>query len=335
MASIRKRGERWQARVIRFGYPDQSKTFATRQDAERWARSIESDIDKGIFLDRALAERTSFGEVIERYVSSVCPLKRGGLIEQRRLLRLKKTNLWKMAMANIRPRDIAEYRDQRLQKLKTSTMNRELQLLGAVTNHAMREWGIALPFNPVEKVRKPSPGRGRTRVLSAHEEVRLLAAIDGASYLRIPRVNFNAWIKPIVQLALETACRRGELLSMRWEYVELERRVVRLPLTKNGEERFVPLSTRAVEILDGLPRSEDGQVFPIPWTALHQAFRKACKRADINDLKFHDLRHTATTRLASRLPNVIELAAVTGHKSLAMLKRYYHTTPEELARKIG
>ena len=122
MASIRKRGERWQARVIRFGYPDQSKTLATRQDAERWARSIESDIDKAIFLDHALAARTSFGEVIERYVSSVCPLKRGGLIEQRRLLRLKKTNLWKMAMANIRPRDIAEYRDQRLLKLKTSTM---------------------------------------------------------------------------------------------------------------------------------------------------------------------------------------------------------------------
>lgn len=335
MATFRKRYRKWQARVRRHGFPDQVKTFGSKTEAEQWARAVEGDMDRRHFLDRTVAERTLLGQVLERYASEVCPTKRGGPIEQRRLRFIARQRLAKLSMAALRPQDVADYRDMRLKALKPSTANRELQLLAAVVAHSMREWGVAIPANPVAHVRFPPAGPGRSRVFEGEEEARLMAALAGAGYTRIPRLQHNPWIKPIVELALETACRRGELLGMRWEHVDRERRTVRLLLTKNGDERIVPLSSRALRIIDALPRSIDGRLFPIRWTALHQAFTKACRRAGLDDFHFHDLRHVATTRLASKLPNVVELSAVTGHRSLKMLQRYYHTRPEDLARKLG
>jgi integrase len=129
--------------------------------------------------------------------------------------------------------------------------------------------------------------------------------------------------------------RRGELLSLTWDNIDFRRRTAYLPETKNGEARTVPLSSRAIAVLTALPRSMDGRVFPITANALKIAFERAVRRAGIEDLHFHDLRHEATSRLAEKLPNVIELAAVTGHKDLRMLKRYYHPRAEDLARKLG
>jgi integrase len=249
---------------------------------------------------------------------------------------MQRDQLAKLSLANLRPQDIAEYRDRRLQTIKGSTSNRELQLLSAILNHARREWGIGTPENPVTRIRKPPAGKARSRVFVGDEKERLTAVLRGdLGYRRVPKKNFNHWVLPIVELALETACRRGELLSMTWNNVDLDRAVIFLPLTKNGEDRFVPLSRRAIEIVNSLPRTDDPRLFPIPWTALHQTFSNSCRRAGIEDFHFHDLRHVATSQLAKRLPNVIELAAVTGHKSLAMLHRYYHTQPEDLARKLG
>lgn len=335
MAAIRRRDSRWQVRVRRRGFPDQTKTFTTKLDAERWARAIENEMDRGQFIDRSLAERTSLSEILERYATEVSPTKRGGDTECRRLVMMKRSRIAKLSMASLKPQDIADYRDLRLRTIQCSTANRELQLLSAVIGHAMREWGIALQINPAVQVRRPHPGQGRNRVFEGDEEHRLFAALDGVGYKRVPRLHHNPWVRPIVELALETACRRGELLGMRWELLDLTSRTIRIPITKNGEQRIVPLSSRAIEVIRALPRSLDGRLFPIRWTLLHQAFTKACRRAGLVDFHFHDLRHEATTRLSTKLPNVIELAAVTGHKNLKMLQRYYHTRPEDLAKKLG
>ena len=129
--------------------------------------------------------------------------------------------------------------------------------------------------------------------------------------------------------------RRGEILGLKWEGLNLEEQTAFIPLTKNGQNRTVPLSLAAIEILNGLPRSLDGRVFPVNATTLSAAIEKARIRANIENFHFHDLRHMAITRLAEKLPNLIELSAVSGHKSLAMLKRYYHADPKLLAQKIG
>jgi integrase len=145
----------------------------------------------------------------------------------------------------------------------------------------------------------------------------------------------SPWMVPLVAIALETAMRRGELLAMRWEHVNLDARTVVLPVTKNGTARIVPLSSKAITILKTLKTSSCGPVFPISYMTMHNCFVDACKRAEISNLRFHDLRHTAVSRLAERLPNVIELAAVTGHQTIQMLKRYYHPKAEALALKLG
>jgi integrase len=141
---------------------------------------------------------------------------------------------------------------------------------------------------------------------------------------------------PLVMLALESAMRRGELLSLRWENINLASQTAFLPLTKNGSARTAPLSKKAVTILEGLPNcGTAGPLFPISHMTMHNCFVAACHRAGIINLRFHDLRHTAISHLAEKLPNVIELAAVTGHQTIQMLKRYYHPKAEDMARKLG
>ena len=131
--------------------------------------------------------------------------------------------------------------------------------------------------------------------------------------------------------------RRGEILFLICENVHLDQRYVHLPETKNGDSRDVPLSPQALELLRDLLRNKSpGQlVFPIHYEALKSAWRRACDRAGISNLRFHDLRHEATSRFFEKGLNVMEVAAITGHKDLRMLQRYTHLRAKDLALKLG
>lgn len=247
MATIRKRGDSWQARVRRFGYPDEVKTCSTRTEAERWARAIESEMDGGQFVSRLMAEQTLFGDVIRRYIKFVTPGKRGCIEETIRLNATLRHRITSLSMLNLTPKAIADYRDDRLLTCKPNTVIRDLASLSSIINHARREWGIAIQ-NPIMMIRKPSMPPGRDRVLSSSEEDALLAELA-------PTGRRNILMRPLVVIAVETAMRRGEILGMRWEHVDLGRRVVFLPMTKSGQSRLVPLSSRAVEVLHGMERS--------------------------------------------------------------------------------
>jgi integrase len=177
-------------------------------------------------------------------------------------------------------------------------------------------------------VRKPPSPPARGRVLTDSEVSALLKVFE-------PIGRRSHWVKPIVQLALATAMRRGELLSLRWENINLKARTAYLPTTKNGDSRKVPLSSAALDILEKLPRHLSGSVFPMNAPALNGAFKRGLSRSGLEDIRFHDLRRTAITKLAEKLPNVIELAAVSGHKSLMVLKQYYRPSASDLALKLG
>jgi integrase len=177
-------------------------------------------------------------------------------------------------------------------------------------------------------VKKPPSPKGRDRIMDLEELERLFTFLQ-------PTARRNALMLPLVKFALETAMRRGEILSLRWDYIDLARRTALLPDTKNGQSRTVPLSSAAAAILQNIQRSIDGRVFPLSECAVSAAFSRAAERAGIEEVRFHDLRHIAITRIAQKLPNLIELAAVSGHKSVAMLKRYYHPNAAELAVKLG
>jgi integrase len=244
-----------------------------------------------------------------------------------RLKALARRPIANWSLTNLSAARIASYRDNRLKEVSNGTVIRELAYLSSIINHARREWGINIQ-NPTQHVRKPATPAGRTRKLSKDETNKLFNALE-------PTGRQNIWVLPVVRLALETAMRRSEILGLRWENIDLIRQTAFLTDTKNGTSRTVPLSAAAVEVLRSLPRNISGIVFPIHYFTLSAAFKRAVKRSGLIDFHFHDLRHTAITAMAQKLPNLSELSAVTGHKSLTMLKRYYHPSIEDLARKLG
>lgn len=327
MATFRQRNGKWQARVQKKGYQAVTKSFNTKSDATKWAKQIETELDKGSFVNTQLAERTTFAEMILRYLAEVTPKTKSSTEDGFRLRALARKSIAKLNMMALTPSRIAEYRDIRLQEVSAGTVIRELAYFSSIINHARREWGINID-NPIPLIKKPETPPSRTRVLSDVERIRLLGVLQ-------PKYkNSNHWMSFIVQFALETAMRQGEILSLRWVDIDLLKRTAHLKTTKNGDSRTVPMSTRAVQILQELPRSIDGKVFPMNRPALCANFAQACKRAEIKDFHFHDLRHTAITNMASKFSNILELSAVTGHKQLSMLKRYYHPKAEDLALKL-
>ena len=335
MASFRKRSGRWQARISRKGHPDLTKTFVIKEDALKWARALEREIDTGSFMPQQCSTTQTLAQLIDRYRQEVVPTLRGADTELVRLRTIER-RLGHVQITAINTAAVAAYRDQRLKEASPSACLRELQSLSAMLGLAQREWQL-IATNPVQSIRKPSPNKARERRLSATEEARLMAALTPAERLANGQWGAgirNIWLKPLVMLALETAMRRGELLSLRWENVNMTKRTAFLPITKNGTSREVPLSTRAVQILEGLPRSIDGLVFPLTPEAVKQAWNRVRTSAALPDLHLHDLRHEATSRLAERL-NVLELAAITGHRDLKMLQRYTHIRAENLAQKLG
>ena len=259
------------------------------------------------------------------------------------LARLRE-DLGHLSLAGLTPPALAAWRDARLKHVMPATVSRELATLGGALSWARKELALAFE-NPIPLIRRPTQGRARDRRLEGDEDQRLIEAlgdhaseVKGAKRAGAYRVGSrNPMMLPLVRLALETAMRQGELLALRWEHVNLKARTAYLEDTKNGESRTVPLSSRAIAVLKSLlgASKAEGRVFPMTAAAVQLAWKRACRRAGIDGLHFHDLRHEATSRLAERLPNLVELAAVTGHKDLRMLKRYYHPRATDLAKKLG
>lgn len=327
MASIRKRNNKWQVRIAAKGFPSETKTFNTKTEAQKWAREIESSMDRGSYQDFSQANDLLFSDVLQRYLEEVTPTKRGAQRESESIRFMRRHKMASYSMSKLTPAVIGRYRDERLKTVSAGTIIREICIISSIITHARKEWGLPIA-NPCASVRKPAMPQGRNRLLSKDEEAMLLFELKPV-YRRSPLM------VPIVLLALETAMRRGEILALRWENVDLKSQTALLPMTKNGTTRIVPLSKKAVSILEGLQRGQGGVVFPISYMTLNNCFVHARQRAGIKNLHFHDLRHTATTRLAEKLPNLIELAAVTGHQTIQMLKRYYHPKAEALALKLG
>ncbi|MDH0306687.1 site-specific integrase [Aeromonas caviae] len=361
MATFRKRGPyQWEAQVRRKGYPAQSKTFNTKAEAEAWSKVIESEMTRGIWVSRAEAEATPLYEALCRYETEVVPNKKGAVQELSLISIYKKLPLASRTLASIRGADVAKLRDEWLKEYQPATVLRRLALLSHVFNMARKEWGMESLSNPLELIRKPQADNARTRRIAAseapescpqtHDEESEQRASEG-EIERIIAASGSRFLPSLIVLALETAMRRSELVSLRWEHIDLERRVAHLPSTKNGSARDVPLSTRAVIILQSMEVTATGRVFDIRADAVTRAFERAVQRARqtyeleckaqgvipatnfLSDLRFHDLRHEATSCLAEIFP-MHELTKITGHKDPRMLIRYYHPRAEDLAKKL-
>ena len=339
MATVRARGTGFEVQVRRVGVPQYTRSFQKFRDAKAFASQLESEMDQGLVHDRRRVESTLVDDLLERYAREVTPLKKGATVELARIRALRRRPIARYSIGRFNREAAATYRDDRLLQVSGSAVNRELNLLGAVFTTARKDWGYEFA-NPIHQIRRPRENRPRRRRLRPLEEAALLAELKPS--VRLPDGTYapggvrNPYVAPLVLLALETAMRRGELLALRWGDVFLDEQYVQIRDSKNGDARDVPLSSRAVAILESLARlSDDDRVFPTSAEAVKQCFVRAVERAGIHDLHFHDLRHEATTRLASRLGNVLERVSVTGHKTLKMAQRYFHPDASSLARKLG
>lgn len=339
MASISARQDRdgnhigWRAQIRRRGHAPQVKTFRRRADAEAWARDVEARMDRGVFADTRDSERTTLADILNRYAREVTPGKKSASLEAGKIAMLKRTPLAERSVAAITGADLAGWRDARLLEVTGSTVNRELTILSHVFSTAEKEWRITLPRgNPVGAMRRPKMNGARDRRLAEEEEARLIAACE--KYESEPRA---LPLSRIVKFALATAMRRAEITRMRWEDVDLRARALRVPETKSGDPRTVPLARCAIEVLDSQPRRLDGWVWKesIDPHSVTRAFERACRRARIDDLRFHDLRHEAISRLFERTDlDMMEIARISGHRSLSMLARYTHLRVGRLADRL-
>jgi len=345
MAYIRQlKSEWWQAIVRRKGYPSASKTFRYERDAQEWARALEVEMDRGAFVSRTTAEKTTFSDLAKSFEEDFAPHHYRGQAWKYKLAALK-DRLGDFSLVAITAPVVAKYRDDRLKdpdprykkdldkapRISPATVKTELDLLSKILDVAQKEFGIALPAgNPVLGVRKPKTGKARDRRLTPEEWAQLEEEC---------RRSQNPWLHPALLLAVETAMRQGELLSLEWQHVDKKRRLALLldpEKIKTEEPRAVPLTSAALAALGSLPKSIKGRVIATDRMTLYKAFERACERAGITDYTWHDLRHEALSRLAERGDlSVLEMAAVSGHKTLQMLKRYTHLQAEKLAKKLG
>ncbi len=341
MGTLRQRGGRWHAQIRLRGFLPQTASFQRKTDAKTWISDTESALRAGRHFPAAESRRRTLAELAERYLETVQRRRPHAYAKERTTLEWWKAKLGRYALANITPAMIAEKRDELLaenigtdkapQRRGPATANRYLALLSKAFSLAVSEWRW-LKDHPMRggQVSRETPPQGRVRFLSDDERKRLLAACRASG---VPDLEL------VVLLALTTGMRRGELRALRWADLDLQRRVAVLEKTKNRERRAVPLMPEMVELLkDRVRRIDTDLVFPQRGSArpidFDKPFAQAVKVAKIEDFRFHDLRHTAASYLAMSGATTPEIAAVLGHKTLAMMKRYSHLSEQHTSAVV-
>ena len=318
------------------GYPAQTASFSRKTDAKKWNAQTETAIREGRHFKTTEAKRHTLAEAIKRYIKQVLPSKPKSFDKQANQLKWWTEKIGAFTLADVTPSMIAEQRDKlsvgitiRGTKRNQATVNRYLAALSHVFTIASKEWGW-VDSNPLSKVRKLTEARGRVRFLSDDERDRLLAAC---------KESVCEELYLLVVLFLSTGARRMEILGLRWSDVDLNRRVILLEHTKNNERRILPLQGHAYDLLNSyakIRRINTELIFasktnPEKPMDIRTAWEGALKRAEIQDFKLHDCRHSAASYLAMNGATLSEIAEVLGHKTLQMVKRYAHLSDSHTA----
>lgn len=325
MASIRKRDSKWQVQVRRQGQNSQSRSFVSRSDAQQWAREMEVRADKGnLSTDLSPLRTTKTSDLVNRYKKDITPQKKSHRAETLVLSAFLRHPISNKKLSNLKKQDFVKYRDQRLKSIKASSLKRELTVIRHVFQIAMDEWDIPLTRNPVAELNFKAQDFGRERRLKDGEYEKLILAAQTRQ---------NPYIPIVIIFAIESAMRRGEILALAWNQVDLKRRCATILESKNGHSRTIPLTPTAYALLQGIDR--DGElVFPLTKDALKMAWGRLLKVAKIEDLHFHDLRHEAVSRFFELGLTVPEVASISGHRDTRMLLRYAHANTSKLQAKL-
>lgn len=330
-----------------------NQTFDTLQDARAYRDRVRSDaatdpthkLVLGAKQRRTDSAHKTFGDLLDRYLREITPTKRGAYVESTKIGKLKRFDIARLPIQLVGRDVLQQFVEQarRQEGWSDNNVRKYLMLVSGVFQTAVKCWGMTLD-NPVRMIQVPGNGKARNRRLLAGEFEYLIRELRKAR---------NPYAAPFFEFAIQTAARRGEILKLKRQDVDLEIATALLRGTKNGEDRVIPLSKRAIEICRSVIDSQNDLLFPLTAVQLRQAFDEAKKRGRqrylqdcctekleansdfLESLRFHDLRREGASLLFEKNLNVMEVATITGHKTLAMLKTYTALRPAELALKLG
>jgi integrase len=325
MGTIRKRGNSWNAQIRLAGWRGFTKSFKSKRDAHAWVDDLENKLKNQGTPHQKLRKKYLLKDLFERYSLEVAPKHKGVVSEQYRLRSLCRSWLGNLDIRYYRVLHFEQYRQDRSKSVASGTIRRELKLIRQVIDHASKQWGIPIHFNPLAHMKMPEESQPRTRRLTERELAQIFLSADKQR---------NRLIRPLIEFALETGMRRSELISVTWDDLSESDRILTITMTKNGDQRSIPLSRRARQILLGLDRTTT-LIFPLSATCIHQAWRRIKNKNGIENLRFHDLRHEAISRFFERGLSVAEVALMSGHRDVRQLFRYTHMQPRVLINKYN
>ena len=321
MANFRKRSNKWQARVQRKNYPSRTKTFVNLNDAKLWSRKIERSYDLGILHNETSPIKLE--EAFKRYLNEINPRKKRHDIERYRIQSWLKHPLSQSYLQNISVQDLSGWVEEKIKcGLKANTIRLHLAVLSHLYSIAEKEWGYEILKNPTIHLYRPKISLLKISRVANHE-IKLLIKNTQSFYLPY-----------LIKFALETAMRRSEIINLQWHHIDWSRQLISVEASKNGLNRIVPLTNNIKKILHSCP-TKHTKIFPITEHAVSVAFRRAVIRSGLTKISFHTLRHEAISRFFEMGLNPMEVATISGHKSMQMLKHYTHIKPEYLLKKIN
>ena len=317
----------WQVKIRLAGFPAESQTFDTKARASAWGHAREAEL-KAQGTNRTKA---SFQDAIDRYIEKVCPEHKSGDNEAKRLKALVRApGLLPVLkpISEVTAVDLSRFRDIRLEQVSVATVRKEMTIVRSVLESARRDWGMIV-VNPITDVKRPPAPPDRKRLFTEDETKKILAALKYEGDV----VTMQHQVAIALLLGLETGMRAGEMVGMTWRVVNLRHKYVTLPKTKNGDERDVPLSAKAIELVGKLKGLSKTHVFTISSASLDALFRNAKKLCKIEDLHFHDSRANAITMLAGKL-DILDLARMIGHRDIDNLMIYYRKSATDIANQL-
>jgi len=338
VATITQRGNRWRVQIRRKGHRPISKTITKKQLAEQWARENEHAIDAGRYRDTQQADKLTLQDCCEWHLLNILPVRESSShVPDRARIRTLISHLGTYTLSGLTLPAVLAFVDDRLPVVSADAIRKELQMLADVIDTARAVRQIYLPVNVarearaiLRKLRKLPAGQQRERRLSPGEYEKLTTAAHSQP----------TCINEIIILAVETGMRQGELAAARREHIDHTNRVIYVPKSKSDwitgkKGRVVPLSTKALAVLDALPAQLNGSLFGMRPDSIKRAFDRLCEHQAISGLRFHDLRHEAISRFFERGFSIQEVAAVSGHRDWRSLKRYTHPDAILLAARLA
>jgi len=337
MASISRRNGSYRVRIYQSKNRSISKSFSKESEALEWLRIAQAKLELGLYEEPIKPKKpnheTLFEVAATHYMKTHSIHKRIVRCETYRLKNLIKR--WgNLPISKVDKSRVITLRDDLLKMGRSGeTINHYFNTISKLFQMLNDEWDLGIN-NPIKGIKRMPSSHGRTKRVSIELESILLS---GCKQLSLPLLS------SIIQFAIQTGMRRGEIMGLTWADIDLPNRKAYLHKTKNGEPRQVPLTRQAMAILEALSRDEE-RVFPMGMDSLRSQFMRLKAYAkdqwngvEINpfeDLRFHDLRHEALSRLSDAGLNVIELSHISGHRTLGMLKRYTHPSHEAIFLKL-